>query len=74
MSAQNIEKILGAHAKDLLEHVVQSIRKESLHVPGPDFIDRVFAPRIEIRACCAAFLPCITPGGSAAQATFLSCL
>jgi class I fructose-bisphosphate aldolase len=44
MSAQNIEKILGANAKDLLEHVCTTIPKESLHVPGPDFIDRVFGP------------------------------
>ena len=40
----DIKKILGATADDLLGHVCKTIPKESLHLPGPDFIDRVFAP------------------------------
>jgi class I fructose-bisphosphate aldolase len=39
----NIEKLLGAEAKPLLTHKCKTIPKESLHLPGPDFVDRVFA-------------------------------
>jgi class I fructose-bisphosphate aldolase len=38
-----IETILGDEADALLQHRCKTIPKESLHLPGPDFIDRVFA-------------------------------
>ena len=38
----DITKILGAEADHLLGHVCKTIAKETLHVPGPDFVDRVF--------------------------------
>ena len=38
---KDIEKLLGADAKSLLEHQSKGIPKEHLHLPGPDFIDRV---------------------------------
>ena len=38
-----IETILGGDADGLLQHRCNAIPKESLHLPGPDFIDRVFA-------------------------------
>ncbi|MBP1646872.1 MAG: fba [Bacteroidetes bacterium] len=38
---KDIEKLLGADARNLLEHQSKGIPKESLHLPGPDFIDRV---------------------------------
>ncbi|MBN1994211.1 MAG: class I fructose-bisphosphate aldolase [Anaerolineae bacterium] len=41
--ATDIVKLLGDKADDLLGHVCKGISKESLHVPGPDFIDRVWA-------------------------------
>jgi fructose-bisphosphate aldolase, class I len=34
--------LLGADAPSLLEHVCKTIPKTELHLPGPDFIDRVF--------------------------------
>jgi len=37
----DIEKILGKDAEDLLTHECKTIPKEQLHLPGPDFIDRV---------------------------------
>ncbi len=40
----DVEKLLGPDAKGLLEHKCKGIPKESLHLPGPDFIDRVFVP------------------------------
>ncbi len=38
----DIVKTLGGDAKQLLEHTCKTIPKESLHLPGPDFVDRVF--------------------------------
>src|SRR6266567_6247317 len=35
-----IETILGADARTLLEHQCKTIPKENLHLPGPDFVDR----------------------------------
>src|SRR5580693_4450120 len=37
-----IEKLLGDSAKDLLGHVSKTVPKEHLHLPGPDFVDRIF--------------------------------
>ncbi|RME73663.1 MAG: class I fructose-bisphosphate aldolase [Chloroflexi bacterium] len=42
MSSKILE-LLGDKADDLLGHVCQGIPKESLHLPGPDFVDRVWA-------------------------------
>jgi class I fructose-bisphosphate aldolase len=41
--SSNIEMILGDDAAALLQHLCKTIPKESLHLPGPDFIDRVVA-------------------------------
>jgi class I fructose-bisphosphate aldolase len=38
-----IEEALGADARGLLEHRCQGIPRETLHLPGPDFVDRVVA-------------------------------
>ena len=35
--------ILGAEAKALLSYESKTISKNSLHLPGPDFVDRVFS-------------------------------
>jgi len=40
----DIESLLGADAEKMLSHVCKTIPKESLHLPGPDFVDRVFYP------------------------------
>ncbi|MDS4058765.1 MAG: class I fructose-bisphosphate aldolase [Candidatus Contendobacter sp.] len=36
-------EILGANAEYLMSHVCKTIPKDSLHLPGPDFVDRIFA-------------------------------
>ena len=36
-----IAEVLGADAQALLEHRCEGIKRESLHLPGPDFVDRV---------------------------------
>jgi class I fructose-bisphosphate aldolase len=38
-----ITQLLGPEAKGLLEHKAAGIPQASLHLPGPDFVDRVFA-------------------------------
>jgi fructose-bisphosphate aldolase, class I len=38
-----IQKLLGAEADSLLNHVSKTIPKENLHLPGGDFVDRVVA-------------------------------
>jgi fructose-bisphosphate aldolase, class I len=38
----SIQDILGDEAEHLLAHKCTTISKEALHLPGPDFIDRVF--------------------------------
>ena len=42
MKFGDIEKILGAEANGLLGHSCKTIDKKRLHLPGPDFIDRVW--------------------------------
>jgi class I fructose-bisphosphate aldolase len=39
-----IRDLLGPEADGLLGHVCKTIPKERLHLPGPDFVDRIFAP------------------------------
>lgn len=39
-----IADILGDSAKSLLDHRCQTIPRETLHLPGPDFVDRIFIP------------------------------
>ncbi|HWQ72547.1 MAG TPA: class I fructose-bisphosphate aldolase, partial [Desulfitobacteriaceae bacterium] len=38
-----IASILGDEARELLDHKCITIPKELLHIPGPDFIDRIFS-------------------------------
>ena len=42
-SLGEIEAILGEDARKLLEHRCETVAKEHLHLPGPDFVDRVWA-------------------------------
>jgi class I fructose-bisphosphate aldolase len=39
-----IKELLGPDADSLLGHVCKTIPKEQIHLPGPDFVDRIFAP------------------------------
>src|SRR2546428_4513764 len=40
---KGIEDLLGSDARTLLEHRCEGIPREMLHLPGPDFVDRVHA-------------------------------
>lgn len=39
----DITALLGNDAENLLEHTCRGVPRETLHLPGPDFIDRVVA-------------------------------
>ncbi|MBE0609100.1 MAG: class I fructose-bisphosphate aldolase [Dehalococcoidia bacterium] len=43
LTLDNIAGLLGSDAEYLLQHQCQTIPKESLHLPGPDFVTRVTA-------------------------------
>lgn len=43
LTINEIEELLGSEAEDLLSYTSQTVTKEQLHLPGPDFVDRVFA-------------------------------
>jgi fructose-bisphosphate aldolase, class I len=40
---KRIEELLGSEAGDLTGHACRTIDKSHLHLPGPDFVDRVWA-------------------------------
>lgn len=42
-ATSRVEELLGDEAESLLQHVCSGIPKETLHVPGPDHVDRVWA-------------------------------
>jgi len=44
MSFSKIQQLLGPKAKDILSHVCKTIPKEKLHIPGHDWVDRIFSP------------------------------
>ena len=41
MTTTHLEELLGDDAGDLLTHRCETIAAEDLHLPGPDFVDRV---------------------------------
>jgi class I fructose-bisphosphate aldolase len=41
--SSSIQSMLGSEADSLLSHVCKGIPKERIHVPGADYIDRVFS-------------------------------
>ncbi len=44
MDYSEIQKILGDKAALLLNHHCSTVLKEKIHIPGPDFIERIFSP------------------------------
>jgi class I fructose-bisphosphate aldolase len=42
-SQSKLGEILGEEAPDLLEHRCETVSRERLHLPGPDFVDRVWS-------------------------------
>ena len=44
MSLKTISELLGKDADSLLNHTCKTISKEHIHLPGADFVDRIFTP------------------------------
>lgn len=44
ISLDKIGKLLGDDADSLLNHKCETVAKDQLHLPGPDFVDRIMAP------------------------------
>lgn len=44
MSIQKIRELLGQDADHLLQHTCQTIPRATIHLPGADFVDRIFTP------------------------------
>jgi len=42
MPKTSVSKLLGKDAKFLLEHKSKTIPQQQIHLPGPDFVDKVF--------------------------------
>jgi len=42
MAAKKIEELLAGNADNLLNHNCKTISKENIHLPGSDFVDRIF--------------------------------
>lgn len=42
MAKKSVEDLLGKDAESLLKHQCKTISKDQLHLPGPDFVDRIF--------------------------------
>jgi class I fructose-bisphosphate aldolase len=59
MNVKMIEELLGDDAELLLGHLCKAVSKEHLHLPGPDFLDRVVAvsdrPTQVLRSMAALF-------------------
>ncbi len=59
-SMTNIVELLGSDAKSLLEHQCKTISKDSLYLPGPDYVDRVYTlsdrPAMALRSLQSLFV------------------
>jgi class I fructose-bisphosphate aldolase len=44
MAISQINELLGKQADSLLNHTCKTVTKEQIHLPGADFVDRMFAP------------------------------
>src|ERR1044071_319185 len=42
-AASKIEEILGDEAASLLQYQCKTIPKETLHLPGPDYVERIYS-------------------------------
>ena len=43
ISGSKIEEILGPEASSLLQHQCKTISKDTLHLPGPDYVERIYS-------------------------------
>ena len=53
----DIAGLLGDRAEDLLGYEARGFSKEDLHLPGPDFVERVYATTDRSPVVLRALLP-----------------
>jgi class I fructose-bisphosphate aldolase len=70
---KTIEQALGADAQKLLGHQCKGIPRDALHLPGPDFVDRVFVASDRTPAVLRS-LQTLFNGGRLAGTGYLSIL
>ena len=71
-AVSNIEQLLGTKAESLLGFKNPKIAKERLHLPGPDFIDRIYA-HTDRNLRVLANLQRITASSTRCYPLFFSC-
>ena len=64
-----IVETLGSEADSLLNHTCSTIDKKHLHLPGPDFVDRVIAISDRNPQVMRSMQGCLTMVGWVARAT-----
>ncbi len=72
-SIDRVADLLGDRADDLLHHHCQTIDQSRLHLPGPDFVDRIFAPSDRSPQVLRKLQSCSTTAGWPAPGTCRSC-
>lgn len=73
MSYSQIQKLLGAEGEHLFTHTCKTVSKEKLHLPGPDWVGRIFQPTDRnIRTLCS--LQTLFHHGRLAHSGYLSIL
>ena len=60
-----IEEILGDEAAELLQYQCKTIPKETLHLPGPDYVERIYG--VSDRPHARAGQPAVDAGSWAAR-------
>jgi fructose-bisphosphate aldolase, class I len=72
-SLDRIEELLGKDARTLLDYTAKAITKDQLQLPGPDFVDRVWA-HSDRRPSVMRSLQTLFNGGRLAGTGYLSIL
>ncbi|MEJ2453615.1 MAG: class I fructose-bisphosphate aldolase [Candidatus Thiodiazotropha sp.] len=69
----DIRSLLGAESESLLEHQCQTIDRNMLHLPGPDYVDRVVADK-DVKSGVLCSLQTLFNTGRLAGSGYLSIL
>src|SRR5256885_16149709 len=67
-----LEELLGKDASNLLEHKCETVPKSQLHLPGPDFVSRVWKDSDRSIQVLRNLRPSSITAASQAPATFRS--
>lgn len=69
----DISQLLGDEAQSRLEHACSTIAGDALHLPGPDYVDRVVAPK-DLSPGVLRNLQCLFNHGRLGGSAYLSLL